>query len=715
MLRRTRGSRILGYTHTIRRSDQNSDSYRGEYRLTPWVVSERWCVRAAFAATLAAMAPSCYALSFGAEQVTSSLGQPLRMSIPLLATTGDSLDARCFRIASPSRADGLPVVTQARIELEPGAAPRLLVRSDRPVDEPAVRIAVEATCDTPIRRDYTVLLDPPSLAADRPAAATLPPIAPPVTERGERAANANATASVRVGGVAPSTRNNDRRTAGRKPPASGPGSAPHGRNKSARPATPAATANRPARAIDELRVQGGGTTAGGVAIEDASIAALAIPRLRISRDLPGFDAAAPTAGASAASTAVSGGNELQAAIAKERRNRLFATPIDEDLAPRLEADLVVAQRRLAELQAQIAAAGGAVAAAGTPPNAKSAGNPSASKAATAEEHDAVAWDWKKWLWVPASLLVLGLLAFLVRQRRAQRADMQFANAGPVTVVQTGDEFDTVLPTRTGATATGGLATNMAPTPIVRLTEGPATVTAAAGAAMSAKEASEASDRLISPLFQLRDTESHVDVSELSQITDEAQVYADLGRNDQAIEILRAHIDSQEGQDIEHASPAPWLMIFDLYRRTNNRAGYDELAPRFRKQFNGRMPDWDNYGHELALDDGLEAFPHLVARIERDWGTPEAKKFLEELLYDNRGGSRLGFSLAAYRDILLLLQLHEGIATGAPGDMAIADWESRGANDSDGTPKWDLELDMIEPPETGELDSFLRNRPAPDKS
>ena len=41
--------------------------------------------------------------------------------------------------------------------------------------------------------------------------------------------------------------------------------------------------------------------------------------------------------------------------------------------------------------------------------------------------------------------------------------------------------------------------------------------------MSAKEASEASDRLISPLFQLRDTESHVDVTELSQITDEAQV------------------------------------------------------------------------------------------------------------------------------------------------------------------------------------------------
>jgi hypothetical protein len=198
------------------------------------------------------------------------------------------------------------------------------------------------------------------------------------------------------------------------------------------------------------------------------------------------------------------------------------------------------------------------------------------------------------------------------------------------------------------------------------------------------------------------------VTELSQVTEEAQVYADLGRNDQAIELLRDHIDAQSG---ERSSPAPWLMIFELYRRTNNRAGYDELAPLFRRHFNGRVPDWDNYGHELALDDGLEAFPHLVARIARDWGTADARKFLEELLYDNRGGSRLGFSLAAYRDILLLLQVHEGLS--AVPDSPVDDWESRGADDGDGTPKWDLSLEMIEPPKTGELESFL-NPPPPDK-
>ena len=94
---------------------------------------------------------------------------------------------------------------------------------------------------------------------------------------------------------------------------------------------------------------------------------------------------------------------------------------------------------------------------------------------------------------------------------------------------------------------------------------------------------------------------------------------------------------------------------------------------------------------------------------------EAKKFLEELLYDNRGGSRLGFSLAAYRDILLLLQLHEGLTAVGAEQFPPSDWESRGANDTDGTPKWDLSLDMIDTPKPGELDSFLRNMPPPDKS
>jgi len=662
-------------------------------------VSGGFGVRVVCVAIAVVSATSTFALSFGSERVLSSLGQPLRMSIPLLGATGDSLKAACFRVVAPSRADGLTTISQARVELQSSTKPpTLLIRSTRSVDEPVVRIAVEAGCDTPIRREYTILLDPPSLQQVPPPAAT-DVISPPATDR-PAASTATSTSGSAIAPNSGASRSSGPKDA-RAQRKSAPGSRKATPLKAAQSFEKSASrVEASAAASDQLMVQGG-PVSGGAPIEDASLAALAVPRLKVSSDLSGFDTA---------SIAQPGaGDELQAAIAKDRRARLLSSPIEEDLAPRLEADFVVAKRRIVELQAQLSAAG--ISPSSTPS--------AAAKAATAAAPASAAWDWRKWLWLPAILLVLGLLAYLFRQWRAQREKPQFANAGPITVVSSADdEFDTVMPSRTVARAATQSGTGEPTTVgheqfaevLAEAAKTPESPTSSQPSSL-VRAGMDASDRLNHPVFPLNDAAPHLDVTELSQVTDEAQVYADLGRNDQAIEILRSHIDSLIG---ERSSPAPWLMIFDLYRRTNNRAGYDELAPQFRRHFNGRMPDWDSYGHELALDDGLEAFPHLVARIERDWGTADARKFLEELLYDNRGGSRLGFSLAAYRDILLLLQIHEGLGTSAEG-LKTSDWESRGADGTDGTPKWDLELDVIEPPQSGELDSFLKNMPPPDKT
>ena len=687
----------------------------------------------------ATFSPAATALSFGAEQVTSYLGQPLRLAIPLLGAAGDSLDARCFRIVSPARTDGLTTISQGRIELQISPSPpRLIVRSNRSVDDPVVRISVEAGCDSPIRRDYTLLLDPPpaqAVEATRPAPAPTPPVSADASVNFSSAApplpSANASSDDRA-------ERRERALAGRTNAAAASANANANARASADKlnkvpksslaisSTPRAQPKSVAKEQDQLRVQdGAGQPSATVA--DASLAALAVPRLKIASDLPSFEPSA---------TGTKFTDELQAAIAVERRARLLNAPIEEDLSPRLEADLVVAKRRLAELQSQLSAAGIAVKPDST---AKLAAGGSASQSTTGISKAAAPpavqanWDWRQWLWIPGVLLVLGLIGFLLRQRRLQRQAPQFATASAVHG-ETGDavytptltdidETPTALndagtavgrplqpvsatPADTAALPTSHLTDKVpstSPAPFNPLLRPPTTATAER----------EASDRLNNPLFQLRDTTRHVDVTELSQVTDEAQVYVDLDRNDQAIEILRDHIENQQG---ERDSPAAWLMIFDLYRRTNNRAGYHELAPKFRTHFNGRMPEWDNYGHELALDDGLEAFPHLVAVLQRDWGTSEARKFLEELLYDNRGGSRLGFSLAAYHDILLLLQVHEAFDSLEPNDLeSIIDWESRGANDDDGTPKWDLSLEMLEPPKVGELESFLRNRPSDDKS
>lgn len=685
----------------------------------------------AIALAIGGAVPSAMALSLGGEQVTSALGQPLRMTVPLLGSTADALDTRCFRVVTPLRSDGLSVITQARIELQTNTnPPQLIIRSGRSIDEPVARISIEAGCDAPIRRDYTILLDPPAVQVPEPrvAIAAPPPTLPMATERPSTSALGESLAADKamIASERAASRRTERTASARSTSKSATAPKIASDDKTvktaARTASVARSKSAPSLATarqmqqDKLEVQGGSPLGVASPAEIASLSALAVPRLRIASDLAFLSPPGNQPGAAPV-------DELQAAIAKDRRARLLAAPIEKDLAPRLEADLVVAQRRLAELQSQLAAAGvvaksDAPASLGLP--GKVQGPVTAATTTAAASNGG--WDWQRWVWIPGLLLVAGLAGFLMRQRRNHETTQFAALASEQSDHAASEEITVVRAVATrnraqqepSATNAGGVtvlpvASVAATTPVADVTMSRAP--GAPNPIIATRDEREASDRLNHPLFQLRDTESHVDVTELSQVTDEAQVYADLGRNDQAIEILRDHIDSQTG---ELTSPAPWLMIFELYRRTNNRQGYDELAPQFRKHFNGRVPDWDNYGHELALDDGLEAFPHLVARIERDWGTGEARKFLEELLYDNRGGSRLGFSLAAYRDILLLLQVHEGLSAQPDFLAAATDWESRGANDSDGTPKWDLSLEMIEPPKTGELESFF-SRPPPDKT
>jgi len=140
--------------------------------------------------------------------------------------------------------------------------------------------------------------------------------------------------------------------------------------------------------------------------------------------------------------------------------------------------------------------------------------------------------------------------------------------------------------------------------------------------------------------------SALGVSDLAQATEKASVFVTLGRPEQAIDVLRDHIDHEP-----KPSPMAWLMLVDLYRQTGQRAEFLEVAKRFHKEFNAETPAWDQTSP--LHDAGLGAFPHLIHRIRDEWPRHEARAFIEELLYDNRGRSRIGFSLPAFRDLLLL--------------------------------------------------------------
>jgi hypothetical protein len=118
-------------------------------------------------------APCALALSLGDAEPHSSLGQPLSVVVPIDAAKAQSLTAACVHvIADAAGGGGPPRLLTGRVTIDRTAAgTQLLVTTARSVNEPVVRLAVQAGCDGTTRRDYVLLLDPPGAVAASAAVA----------------------------------------------------------------------------------------------------------------------------------------------------------------------------------------------------------------------------------------------------------------------------------------------------------------------------------------------------------------------------------------------------------------------------------------------------------------------------------------------------------------------------------------------------------------
>lgn len=132
------------------------------------------------------------------------------------------------------------------------------------------------------------------------------------------------------------------------------------------------------------------------------------------------------------------------------------------------------------------------------------------------------------------------------------------------------------------------------------------------------------------------------------ILDQAEVFMAFGHGDLAVHLLQEHLRESPTE-----SPVPWLLLLDLLHRAGDTAGYAAASAECRRYFNINLS-----GHPISQDSGdpgpgLEAYPHLLEKLVNVWSTPEVKAFFEDLIYDKRGGTRVGFEPSAYRDILML--------------------------------------------------------------
>jgi len=164
---------------------------------------------------------SARAVALGDAAVLSAVGQPLRVAIALTSTAGDNFATDCFGLVEPT-GDGPPAIVTAKVSLERGAAgSRLVVTTTRAVNEPALRLAVEARCGTLARRDYVLLLDPSTAASAPVIAASLQPTQSPA-EAEASAPSAREPGQERPAAtIPPSDRANKKAAAARRdPPAS---------------------------------------------------------------------------------------------------------------------------------------------------------------------------------------------------------------------------------------------------------------------------------------------------------------------------------------------------------------------------------------------------------------------------------------------------------------------------------------------------------------
>lgn len=133
------------------------------------------------------------------------------------------------------------------------------------------------------------------------------------------------------------------------------------------------------------------------------------------------------------------------------------------------------------------------------------------------------------------------------------------------------------------------------------------------------------------------------------VLEEARLLASVSRYEEAIAHLKAHIDANPKLSIQ-----PWLYLLEIFKQRGMKEDFEHYAESIHQTFNIITPLWE--AHELALvvPEALEDFPHIMEKLYGDWPDDDARRYLQNLINDNRNGERGGFGQAVLDEILTLI-------------------------------------------------------------
>ena len=160
--------------------------------------------------------------------------------------------------------------------------------------------------------------------------------------------------------------------------------------------------------------------------------------------------------------------------------------------------------------------------------------------------------------------------------------------------------------------------------------------------------------------------------EANPVMELAEIMLAFGRVKGAAQALQEYIDANPQEALK-----PWIRLMDVYRMAGMRHEFEKVARELNRNFNVEVQEWGQLAEtsgQVAVDvvldteaagsrddapvDGIEDMPAIAGQVVARWPAGDVIGYLNQLLRDNRGGTRLGFSLPVVSDILFLIELKE---------------------------------------------------------
>ena len=137
------------------------------------------------------------------------------------------------------------------------------------------------------------------------------------------------------------------------------------------------------------------------------------------------------------------------------------------------------------------------------------------------------------------------------------------------------------------------------------------------------------------------------------ILEQARIYLNIGRLDEATDLLKAQIKAMPKDSLHH-----WLYLLDIYRDHQLKNEFLHYAKQLHETFNVMMPLWDNAKLPIVMASSLEEFPHIVQELTGLWADSldKAKAYIDDLINDNRSSERAGFSMDVFQELVVLHDL-----------------------------------------------------------